>query len=42
MQTSHENIRQLARGHTETSTERNVSDHDKNAHPRYFKMGVMV
>ena len=34
MWNSHENKRQLARDHTVTAFERNVSDDNKNAHPR--------
>ena len=42
MQASHENLRKVAREHTETAISRNISDHDKKAFPRKFKVGDMI
>ena len=42
MQTSHEKLREVAREHTEKAIKRNVSDHDKKAFPRKFKLGDLV
>ena len=42
MQTSHEKLREVAREHTEEAIKRNVSDHDKKAFPRKFKLGDLV
>ena len=42
MQTSHEKLREVARQHTEQAIKRNVSDHDKKAFPRKFKLGDLV
>ena len=42
MQTSHENLRKVAREHNETAIKRNVRDHDKKAFPRKFKIGDLV
>ena len=42
MQAIHENICKVAREHTEKATERNVSDRNKKAFPRKFKIGDMV
>ena len=42
MQASHEDIRKVAREHTEEAIKRNVSDHNKKAFPRKFKIGDLV
>ena len=42
MQTSHEDIHRVAREHTEKAIKRNVSDHNKIAFPRKFKVGDLV
>ena len=42
MQTSHQKLREVARQHTEQAIKRNVSDHDKKAFPRKFKLGDLV
>ena len=42
MQASHEKLREVAREHTEKAIKRNVSDHDKKAFPRKFKLGDLV
>ena len=42
MQQSHETIRQIAREHTETAINQNISDHDRKAFPRVFKVGDMI
>ena len=43
MQTSHEDIiRKVAREHTEETIKRNVSDHNKKAFPKKFKVGDLV
>ena len=42
MQASHEDLRKVGREHTEKAIKRNVSDHDKKAFPRKFKIGDWV
>ena len=42
MQASHENLRKVAREHTERAIKRNLSNHNKKAFPRKFKIGDMV
>ena len=42
MQTSHEKLREVAKQHTEQAIKRNVSDHDREAFPRKFKLGDLV
>ena len=42
MQTSHEKLREVAKQHTEQAIKRNVSDHDRKAFPRKFKLGDLV
>ena len=38
----HDDIHQIAKEHTEKAISRNISDHNKNAFPRKFKIGIMV